>query len=313
VRALDYFQRALRLDANSGGTEGTVLGNIRRRLIDALDPPVLQPGQTPLVPGFRETLAAYRTGRAGPEALEAGRNMAMNLGSNVTRETLRNYDAMPEAQASLFRIGFLDNLMTRVGQPGHSRDIAAQFDTDNTQTMIHRIFPNDRPETRGVAARIIRQMRELSTTSQTRNDILAGSRTEPLKRDIDNIMGGAEMAADIATLRPWSAWRAGRDRLAYLIGKQQGSALADVGTEMRPQVLLPYLNRMSGIGAERNAQNATMSMLSGYAGPAAVGTNPYGEQRNSSDAVARSVRDQISKIPGAKVRYDSSIGGLVIQ
>jgi hypothetical protein len=321
VRALDYFQRALRLSGdssmNSDAATGIALHNTRRRLLDILDPAAPPAGQQPtqptLVPGFRQTLASYRTGRAGPEAMEAGRAMTTKLGAPVNRETLREFDRMTPAQRQLFRIGFAQSLIDKVGDRRFGADAVSQFDTPNTQAMIRRIWPDN--EAPGIAERLIHELQTEGITTRTRNDILAGSRTAPMKSDMDHMMEGANMVADLATGNPLGLRKTLMKRLAYHIGRRQAGAIADVTSETDPANMLANLNEMSSLGAYNRGQQATMNMLSGYAGPNLTNSNPYdkGPQPSIRDSKPKTAREIAASVsPNAKLHYSPELGGLVV-
>ena len=144
VRALDYFQRALRLDAQKGGTEGHALNSIRQRLLNTLDPAATagNPAPRSLVPGFRDTMGSYRAGMEGQEALQAGYELKPEL-SQQSREALSAFDAMTPPQQELFRMGFARRLQDGLQNPA---DAAAQIDKLNTpgaRQILEHIYPPD--------------------------------------------------------------------------------------------------------------------------------------------------------------------------
>ena len=154
VRALDYFQRALRLDAEKGGTEGYALNAMRQRFINALDG-----GSNPLVPNFRSTMSNYRAGMEGQDALRAGAALTPEL-SPATRDAIAEFQSMTPTQQELFRMGFARHLQDMIRNGG---DAASQIDKLNrpgAQNIIRQVFPS------GVADRIINGLSEEAVTSR---------------------------------------------------------------------------------------------------------------------------------------------------
>lgn len=249
VRALDYFQRALRLDAKSGGTEGHALNTIRQRVIDALDPQNPVAGHTPLVPGFRATMGAYRTGMAGDEAFAAGEALVAKA-SSPTRAALREFDNMTPDQQHLFRMGFARKLMDGVSGTNESANAVAKFQNEGTRQTIRRVFPQEQADA------MIRGMRRENITTGTRNDIYRGSQTAEKSSDMAKLMDTAKAAADFVTGGPLSWIRNLSNRLAYQIGERQSQEIVRILAQTDPPRLLRTLNDLAGrarTAAERQA------------------------------------------------------------
>jgi len=161
VKALDYFQRALRLDAQKGGTEGNAFNTLRQRLINTLDPPPT-PGSPPpkaMVPGFRDTMSGYRAGMEGQEALQTGATLKPEL-SNASRDILASFDNMSDPQQELFRMGFARHLQDTIR---NAPDAAAAIDALNkegAQDIINKVFKPD------VAQRLMDGLQREAATSR---------------------------------------------------------------------------------------------------------------------------------------------------
>jgi hypothetical protein len=258
VRALDYFQRALRLDAEKGGTEGHALNALRQRFLNTVDPGVA--GQPTLVPNFRSTLSSYRTSMAGQEALEAGANMTTKLGAPV-REALSEFDSMAPAQQELFRMGFARKLMDQIGNKVQGAGVASQFSSRGTQDMIRRIFaPAD-------ASELIRNLNRESITTRTFQGIAAGSRTAPMSADMANLLATGRAAADVATGRWGRVLENASNRLTNMIGQTRGEAILNALTETRPSDKLRMLNDMARISTRRQAERQLVETLRPYTAP----------------------------------------------
>jgi hypothetical protein len=250
VRAMDYFQRALRIDAErKGGTEGYAMNAIRQRVLDALDPANPTQGQPTLVPGFRQTMGAFKTGRADLEAMESGANTVAMTGARP-REALREFEQMTPDQQHLFRLGFARRLMNSVGEKRPGANAVSQFLGENAQQMIRRVFDTPaRSRTTGAMTtageRMLEGLRAENITSGTKNEILAGSRTTPMRSDMDKLQAGAEVAANAATLRFGAIAANLANRMKYHIGEKQASGVLDALTQTDPADFLHTLNRLT--------------------------------------------------------------------
>lgn len=252
ARALDYFQRGLRLDAQQGGTKGNALNTLRQRFIEALDPVNPQPGQGAVLPGFRQTMADYRTGMGAQEALQAGANMTTRLGAPA-REALAEFRQMTQPQQELFRMGFARRLMDIASDPNGGSALARQFRGTGTQDMVRQIFEPDDAEA------LIRYMRREGITTGTFHDIASGSRTAPLSMDMAKLLASARAGADVATGRWGKLAENVSNRITYGIGQRQGAAILNAATETDPATVLNMLNRMSQharTSAQRQAYGA---------------------------------------------------------
>ena len=288
VKALDYFQRALREDAKQGGAKGFALNQIRQRVIEALDPQVLSAGHQPLVPGFRQTMTAYRTGQADLDALQAGETFAVkNLGSK-SRETLREFDNMTDSQKHLFRLGAARAMMDEVSKPG--ADVVAKFLGPGARQQIKRVFPKEQAE------RMIKAFEWENAASRTNKDILAGSRTAPMTSDMEKMMSVPRAAADVWTGRWGRLLENLSNRIAYSIGEQQARHIQDIATQSSPSEFLSNLNYMAkhaGSVAERDIyaqalRAAIAPDIPGTFAPAITAMNPppppgYPHARQAND------------------------------
>lgn len=286
VRALDYFQRALRLDAQRGGTEGHALNTIRQRLIDALDPQNPTAGQKTLVPGFRQTMSAYRTGRAGDEAFALGEAMVAKA-SSPTRAALREFDNMTPEQKHLFRMGFARKLMDLVTGMNEGANAVAKFMNTGWRQTIRRVFPQEQADA------MIRGMRRENITTTTRNDILRGSQTAEKTSDMVKLMSQAKAAADFVTGGPLRWMSNLADRLSYQIGERQSQEIIRILAETDPPQMLRTLNALAGrarTAAERQAYIiAAKEVRQSMRGPIAAGavSNALADRQNRNALAGR--------------------------
>ena len=146
VRALDYFQRALRRSADAGFRSGDPqafdYNVLRQRFIEHLDPTNPDPARPTLVPGFRDTMGSYRTGMGHQEALDAGATLEPKLNEN-TYNTLASFEKMNPVEQELFRLRFARKMQDTIQNQPFGSDALGEFDTPAGQTIIGRVFPQD--------------------------------------------------------------------------------------------------------------------------------------------------------------------------
>jgi hypothetical protein len=146
VKALDYFQRALRLSAKAGRTAGRPeaegFDTVRRQLLEHLDPEHPTPGEQPLVPGFRQLRGDYRAGMVDQEAGELAASLSLGE-SPKTLDALQEFDAMPETARQLFRFRFARNLESMIGNQPYGSDPLSIFNSRSAELIIRHVLGDE--------------------------------------------------------------------------------------------------------------------------------------------------------------------------
>ena len=120
---------------------------------------------------------------------------------------------------------------------------------------MHEIFPPQQ------ARRLQQAIDRESITTETRNDVLSGSRTTPLAEDIADLKGDAAVAADFFTGNYFGLLRQYGNRLATLIGKRQAKEILDILTETDPARHLEILNRLAARARTRPERDRYLTAL----------------------------------------------------
>jgi hypothetical protein len=146
VRALDYFQRALRRSAKaglvSGNPEAVDFNTLRQQLLEHLDPANAVPGTPSLVPGFRALRSDYHAGMADQGAMDLA--SGMSLGSNEkTINALQEFHDMPPSAQELFRLRFARNLQDLIGNRAYGSDPLAAVNSRNAENIIRDVFGDE--------------------------------------------------------------------------------------------------------------------------------------------------------------------------
>jgi hypothetical protein len=285
---LDNIQRQLRIASEghaSNPNNARHARNLREVFLDRIE------DHYPSFSGIRRNYATGM-GEFGEEgALEAGAALTAKLGA-PSREALRGFNQMTEAQQELFRLGFARKLMDDAANKQTGAAVANQFNTQAVRDIVERLYPRSNRALHQQGQRLIRDLRREATTTRTKNDVMAGARTAELGSDMGRMMEGAQAAADVATGQFGRLLSNLSTRLSSQIGRRGAREVLDVLTETDPARLLPMLNRLSRaaqstrerqayVMAIREVRSIGVRRLSGIIGQEAGGAMAITDQRGS--------------------------------
>lgn len=272
---LDLIQRQLRI-SSEGFTDpnnARRARNLREVFLDRIE------DHYPTFRGIRRNYARMQ-GEFGEEgALEAGAAMTTRLGAPA-REALREFDTMTPAQQELFRLGFARSLMDKAANPQVGGAVANQFNTPAVRDIVTRLYAGDANLQRQ-GRRLLRDLRRETTTTKTKNDVMAGARTAELGSDMGRMMEDAKTAADALTGRPWKLLENLSTRLTTQIGRRGAAEVMRILTETDPAELLPVLNRLARAAQTTQERQAYVTAMRQYA---RVGHRPAAEIGASTPA-----------------------------
>jgi hypothetical protein len=147
VRALDYFQRALRRagrDPSNPASSG--FNALRGRFIEQLDPYNPSPENPTHIPGFRQTMRDYRESMGHREALDLAATLEPKL-NEKTYQTLADFEHnMTPVEQELFRLRFARKIQDTIQNQSFGSDVLADFDSPAAQHIIQRVFPPEEAE-----------------------------------------------------------------------------------------------------------------------------------------------------------------------
>jgi hypothetical protein len=272
---LDLIQRQLRISSQGMTDPNNAVRarNLREVFLDRIE------DHYPTFRGIRRNYARMQ-GEFGEEgALEAGAAMTTRLGAPA-REALREFDAMTPAQQELFRLGFARSVMDKAANPQVGGAVANQFNTPAVRDIVTRLYSGDANLQRQ-GRRLLRDLRRETTTTKTKNDVMAGARTAELGSDMGRMMEDAKTAADALTGRPWKLLENLSTRLTTQIGRRGAAEVMRILTETDPAELLPVLNRLARAAQTTQERQAYVAAMRQYA---RVGHRPAAEIGASTPA-----------------------------
>lgn len=238
---LDNIQRQLRLaseGAVSNPNNARHARNLREVFLDRIE------DHYSSFRGIRENYATGM-GQFGEEgALEAGAALTTKLGA-PTREAMRGFGQMTEAQQELYRLGFARKLMDMAANPQVGGAVANQFNTNAVREIVEHLYPHSNRVLHRQGQQLLRDLRREAITTRTKNDMTAGSRTAELGSDMSRMVEGAQAAADVATGRWGKLLENLSTRLSTQIGRRGATEVANLLTETDPARLLQLLNRLA--------------------------------------------------------------------
>lgn len=190
-----------------------------------------------------------------------GEELTTRLGSKAEK-TMKEFGTLTPDQKEIYRLGFLRKLANMADNARDGGAVANQFQSEAVRKIVRKLFGPEtisnklpkadkaRIRARNKAnlergERLIKDLRQEATTTRTKNEFLAGSRTAEYGLDMGKAMQGAKAAADVATGRVGDIVNNLATRLAYQIGERQAKAILDTLTETDPSKLLPILNRLA--------------------------------------------------------------------
>lgn len=199
--------------------------------------------------------------------LKQGGELTTRLGAKV-ENALRGFDKLTPEQKEVYRLGFLQRLSGAADNARDGAAVANQFQSEAVRKIVRKLFGRDSKLTnaqnkaiRQRGEQLIKDLRQESTTTRTKNEFLAGSRTAELSHDLDRLTQGAQTAADIATGR-WASILANlASRLRYQIGEEQATAIVRALTETDPTRLLPLLNRLAASAKTAGERQAYVTAM----------------------------------------------------
>lgn len=281
---LDQIQRQLRIASEgfaSNPNSARHARNLREVFLDRIEE------HYPTFRGIRRSYAEGMGQYGEDGALEAGAALTARLGAPA-REALRGFDAYTPAQQELFRLGFARKLMDDAANKQAGASVASQFNTPAVREIVERLYPRSDRTLHAQGQRLLRDLRREATTTRTKNDVMAGSRTAELGSDMGRMMEGASAAADVATGRWGKLLENLSTRLSTQIGRRGAGEVLDLLTQTDPALLLPLLNRLAQSATSSAQRRAYMDALrevraigvrrlSGAVGQAAGGMNAVTE------------------------------------
>lgn len=199
--------------------------------------------------------------------LKEGRDLTTRLGAKV-ENALRGFDKLTPEQKEIYRLSFLRRMSNMADNPTDGRAIANQFQSEAVRKIVRKLFGKDRrlsaKENKAIRERgeqLIKSLRQEATTTRTKNDLLAGSRTAEYSSDMNKMLQGAQTAADLATGRWGAILENLANRLTYQIGENQAKAILRTLIETDPAQLLPILNRLAQQAKNVQTRNAYVAAL----------------------------------------------------
>ena len=265
AKALDYFDRALRMNADAafatenGGTRGTVLNNLRQRLLETLDPANPSPAQPTLVEGFRDAKTSYARANALVDALKSGAKMKPELGQSQ-RDTLSGLEDMSPQEQELFRIGQARHLQDMLSSSKASKGgmAANRYSTEGVRQTINSVFePAD-------AATLNRHLANENVTTQSVGDLFGNSTTAKQILNQNRIMQGAQMGADVAMGRLHKIWEWASLKLGDQIGKRAAAEVLRMVSETDPVQVLPILRDLAKAAQTSQERQVLMELAQQY-------------------------------------------------
>lgn len=219
VRAIDYFQRALRLEAKGAfqsgrGAEGATAAAIRKRLLDVVDPRIA---------GYRSTRQAYAEGKLAEEALTAGRGFVMRAGQRAD-DVLKSFEKMQPEQQELFRIGMGQAMKDMMANKQATHDLTASLRTPAAQEAYRRVLGSDK------ASRFVRGILEEAEVTRSSRFLTEGSRTTPLAEAQKKLLEEEQFVSDVISLKPMGLLSGVAKRMARALAERNNEKLADILT-----------------------------------------------------------------------------------
>lgn len=209
-------------------------------------------------PALAEADDLFSGARTAERLLDEGAKLSTRLGA-PSREALRDFQKLSPEQQELFRLGFLRKLQDMASNTRDGGAVANQFQSPAVRKTVETLFPKSDKRIYKRGQDLIKQLRQEATTTRTKNDILAGSRTAELSSDMGRMMEGARAAADIATGRIGNVLNNLATRLSNQIGEEGAKQILRILTETEPAKLLPMLNRLAQ-AADTTAKRRALQM-----------------------------------------------------
>lgn len=198
--------------------------------------------------------------KSSEKLLEAGAQLTGRLGA-PSRQLLQGFEKLNAEQQELFRLGFLRSLQDKAGNVREGNAVANQFNSPAVRETIERIFPKAQKDVYKRGQDLIKFLKQEATTTATKNEVLAGSRTAELGSDMGKAMQGAQAAADLATGQVWKVVSNLGTRLSSQIGERGAKEVLEVLTQTDPAKLLPTLNRLAAAAKTTKDRQAYVTAI----------------------------------------------------
>lgn len=228
--------------------------------------------------------------KSSEKLLETGEKITGRLGA-PTRQLLDGFEKLKPEQQELVRLGFLRSLQDKAANVREGNAVANQFNSPAVRETVERLFPRSQKDAYRRGQDLLKFLKQEATTTQTKNEVLSGSRTAELASDMDKISQGAQAASDIATGQIFKVVRNLGTRLTSQIGERGSKEVLRVLTETDPAELLPMLNKLAQAAQTTQQRQAYVTAIRqlrsmNLPGVAAVSGQAAG-RRNEPAAIPR--------------------------
>lgn len=212
-----------------------------------------------LNPLLAEADARFSGNRAAEAILANGASMGKNL-TAPTREMMREFRTLTPSQQELFRVAFEQKMADAALNVKDGAAAANQFNTEGFRTLVRELYP-DKPgaEAQAIYRRgqaLIRNLRRESITTNTKNYVMAGSRTAELSSDMERMTDGAKVAANVASGRWMAVLENLGTRLTTEMGREGAANVMRILTETDPAKMLQILNRLASTAQSQNVKSS---------------------------------------------------------
>lgn len=253
VRAIDYFQRALRLEAKGAfqsgrGAEGATAKAIRKRLLDVVDA---------RIPGYKAIREAYSEGKTAEEALKAGRSFIGRAGQK-TDDLMKAYAKYTPEQQELFQIGMGQQMKDMLANKQATHDLTASMRTPAAQAAYRKVLGAEK------ANRFINDVLQEAEITRSTRFLTEGSRTAPMQQAQAKLLEEEQFVSDVLSLKPMGLISGTAKRLARALSERNNAALIDILTTTDEGKMLAALREIKA------ALNRSRRQISGRGAVPAV-------------------------------------------
>lgn len=266
VNAIDYFQRALRLEAKGAfrsgrGAEGATAAAIRKRLLDVVDP---------RIPGYKATREAYAEGKMAEEALKLGRQFIARAGQRMD-DTLKAFAKMEPEQQELFRIGMGQAMKDMLANKQATHDLTASLRLQAAQDAYRKVLGPEK------ANKFIRDILEEAEITRSTRFLTEGSRTAPMQQAQKKLLEEEQFVSDVLSLKPMGLLGGVAKRMARALSERNNAVLADILTTTDEGAILRALGEIKeALAKEKGRVGRTATGMTSF--NAALGIQTGREQ-----------------------------------
>jgi hypothetical protein len=253
---LDLIQRDLRLTAQgfTNPNEANYANNLREVFLDRIEQ---------FYPTFRDLRRTYASGKMEQDAFDAGVKLSTKLGAK-TSDALADFETMTPAQKNIFRDSFGMALRDKAVSTPRGQQVANQYSSQGFRDIIERLFPKSDKKLYAEGQKLLDELNVERVTTKSKNDILAGSRTEELRGDIDVVTTPAEAAAQAFTGNWWGIMRTLGKRLSQQIGTEGAKQSMKILSETDPAKVPAILTRLAQEARTASERQAYVAALNAY-------------------------------------------------